>query len=114
MAGAYRRARATAKHHLHRAEPLAPYLPCRARRAGKRDAVGLSVHPELIEIGAAVLGESAYEIEAAGAGGPASKEFVWFSPSKGRTQTTTTAAVPSIDGVDDWTLVSDPRLNPGA
>ena len=59
-------------------------------------------------------GASGPEIEAAGAGGPASKEFVWFSPSKGRTQTTTTAAVPSIDGVDDWTLVSDPRLNPGA
>jgi hypothetical protein len=58
-------------------------------------------------------GTSGPEIEAAGAGGPASKEFVWFSPSKGRTQTTTTAAVPSIDGVDDWTLVSDPRINPG-
>ena len=54
------------------------------------------------------------QIEAAGASGQGSKEFVWFSPSKGRTQTTTTAAVPSIDGVDDWTLVSDPRLNPGA
>ena len=22
--------------------------------------------------------------------------------------------MPSIDGVDDWTLVSDPRINPGA
>ena len=58
-------------------------------------------------------GASGPEIEAAGASGQGSKEIVWFSPSKGRTQTTTTAAVPTIDGVDDWTLVSDPRLNPG-
>jgi hypothetical protein len=41
-------------------------------------------------------------------------EFVWFSPSKGRTHTTTTAATPTIEGVDDWMLVSDPRLNPSA
>ena len=41
-------------------------------------------------------------------------EFVWFSPSKARTLTTTTAAAPTIEGVDDWTLVGDPRLNPGA
>jgi hypothetical protein len=52
------------------------------------------------------------EIEqAAGANGQAPKEFVWFSPSKGRTSTTLTASVPIVDGVDDWTLVSDPRLN---
>ena len=43
-----------------------------------------------------------------------SVEFVWFSPSKGRTLTTTTAATPTIEGIDDWTLVSDPRLNPSA
>ena len=60
-------------------------------------------------------GASGPEIEAAGVnGGQGSKEYVWFSPSKGRTLTTTTAATPTIEGVDDWTLVSDPRLNPGA
>lgn len=58
-------------------------------------------------------GTSGPEIgEAAGVNGQGSKEFVWFSPSKGRTLTTTTAATPTIEGVDDWTLVSDPRLNP--
>jgi hypothetical protein len=57
-------------------------------------------------------GTSGPEIESAGANGQGSKEFVWFSPSKGRTLTTTTAAIPTIEGVDDWTLVSDPRLNP--
>jgi hypothetical protein len=36
------------------------------------------------------------------------KEFVWFSPSKGRTLTTATAIAPVVDG-DDWTLLSDPR-----
>ena len=54
------------------------------------------------------------EIEAPGASSPASREFVWFSPSKGRTETTPTAAMPTTDGVDDWTLVSDPRTNPGS
>jgi hypothetical protein len=39
---------------------------------------------------------------------------VWFSPSKGRTETTPTAAMPTTDGVDDWTLVSDPRTNQGS
>ena len=58
-------------------------------------------------------GASGPEIEAAGASGPGSKEFVWFSPSKGRTETTMTASMPVVDGVDDWTLVSDPRVNPG-
>lgn len=69
----------------------------RARRAERRES-----------------GTSGPEIEAPGANGPGPREFVWFSPSKGRTQTTSTATVPSMDGVDDWTLVSDPRLNPGA
>jgi hypothetical protein len=59
-------------------------------------------------------GTSGPEIEAPASNGAGPREFVWFSPSKGRTQTTTTATVPSIDGVDDWTLVGDPRLNPGA
>ena len=53
-------------------------------------------------------GTSGPEIEAAGAGGPASKEFVWFSPSKGRTVTTPSAAPPTVDGIDDWTLISEP------
>ena len=35
-------------------------------------------------------------------------EFVWFSPSKGRTLTTRAFSPPSIDGIDDWTLVSEP------
>jgi len=58
-------------------------------------------------------GASGPEIEAAGASGPGSKEFVWFSPSKSRTETTTTASMPVVEGVDDWMLVSDPRVNPG-
>jgi hypothetical protein len=59
-------------------------------------------------------GTSGPEIaESVGPGGEGSKEFVWFSPSKGRTLTTTTASTPTADGVDDWTLLSDPRLNPG-
>jgi hypothetical protein len=35
-------------------------------------------------------------------------EFVWFSPSKGRTLTTLTSSPPAVDGIDDWTLVSEP------
>ena len=35
-------------------------------------------------------------------------EFVWFSPSKGRTLTTSTKAAPVVDGIDDWMLVSEP------
>jgi len=69
----------------------------RARRAERRES-----------------GTRGPEIEAPGASGPASRDFVWFSPSKGRTETTPTAAMPSVDGVDDWTLVSDPRTNPGS
>ena len=44
--------------------------------------------------------------EAAAADG--SLEWVWFSPSKGRTLTTSSAAAPDVPGVDDWTLVSGP------
>ena len=40
-------------------------------------------------------------------------EFVWFSPSSGRTVTTATASAPSVHGTDDWTLLGDPRLPPG-
>jgi hypothetical protein len=35
-------------------------------------------------------------------------EFVWFSPAKGRTLSTPTSTPPSIEGIDDWTLVSEP------
>ena len=56
-------------------------------------------------------GASGPEIEdAAGARSQDPTEFVWFSPSKGRTLTTTSASVPTVDGVDDWTLLSDPRV----
>jgi len=56
-------------------------------------------------------GTSGPEIaEAAGPAGQGAKEFVWFSPSKGRTEMTTTAAAPTVDGVDDWMLLSDPRV----
>ena len=59
-------------------------------------------------------GASGPEIEqAAGTNGQGVKEFVWFSPSIGRTLTTATASLPTIDGVDDWMLLSDPRTGPG-
>ena len=35
-------------------------------------------------------------------------EFVWFSPSKGRTATTPSKAAPMVDGIDDWMLLSEP------
>jgi len=35
-------------------------------------------------------------------------EYVWFSPSKGRTLTTQSASPPMVPGVEDWTLVSEP------
>jgi hypothetical protein len=60
-------------------------------------------------------GTSGPEIEeSAGTDGQNSKEFVWFSPSQGRTLRTIASAVPTIDGVDDWTLLSDPRMMPGS
>jgi hypothetical protein len=59
-------------------------------------------------------GASGPEIEeSAGTNGRGPKEFVWFFSSKGRTLTTTTASVPTIHGVDDWTLLSDPRMIAG-
>jgi hypothetical protein len=54
-------------------------------------------------------GSSGPEMEAPAAvqqGGPT--EFVWFSPSKGRTLTTASFSPPTIDGIDDWMLVSEP------
>jgi hypothetical protein len=59
-------------------------------------------------------GASGPEIESAVATSQGPKEFVWFSPSKGRTLTTATASAPTIEGVDDWMLLSDPRMSPGA
>jgi hypothetical protein len=35
-------------------------------------------------------------------------EFVWFSPSKGRTLTMANKAAPMVDGIDDWMLLSEP------
>jgi hypothetical protein len=35
-------------------------------------------------------------------------EYVWFSPSKGRTTTTESASPPAVPGIEDWTLVSEP------
>lgn len=52
-------------------------------------------------------GTSGPEIESEAAQ-PATTDFVWFSPSKGRTLTTASAAPPTVDGIDDWTLVSEP------
>ena len=54
-------------------------------------------------------GESGPEMgEAAEALGQGAVEWVWFSPSKGRTRTTSSAEAPNVPGVDDWTLVSGP------
>jgi hypothetical protein len=35
-------------------------------------------------------------------------EYVWFSPSKGRTLTTESASAPVVPGIEDWTLLSEP------
>jgi hypothetical protein len=35
-------------------------------------------------------------------------DYVWFSPSKGRTLTTQSGSPPTVSGIDDWTLVSEP------
>lgn len=53
-------------------------------------------------------GATGPEIEDAPAAAAAPTEFVWFSPSKGRTTTTDSAEPPTVDGIDDWTLVSEP------
>jgi hypothetical protein len=54
-------------------------------------------------------GESGPEMgEAVEAFGEGGTEWVWFSPSKGRTLTTSSAEAPSVPGIDDWTLVSGP------
>jgi hypothetical protein len=53
-------------------------------------------------------GTSGPEIEEPQEGAVARTEFVWFSPSKGRTLTTSSAAPPLVDGIDDWMLISEP------
>jgi hypothetical protein len=54
-------------------------------------------------------GVSGPEMAEAESGGPGSAtEYVWFSPSKGRTLTTQSASPPAVPGVEDWTLVSEP------
>jgi hypothetical protein len=35
-------------------------------------------------------------------------EYVWFSPSKGRTLTTESESPPVVSGIEDWTLLSGP------
>ena len=51
--------------------------------------------------------------ETAPPGEAAATEYVWFSPSKGRTLTTQSASPPVVPGVEDWTLLSEPP-RPGA
>jgi hypothetical protein len=64
----------------------------RARRAERKET-GAS-GPEMGET--ATLGDNA------------TTEYVWFSPSKGRSLTTQSASPPIVAGVEDWTLVSEP------
>ena len=54
-------------------------------------------------------GVSGPEMAEAELRGPESPtEYVWFSPSKGRTLTTQSAAPPVVPDIEDWTLVSEP------
>ena len=54
-------------------------------------------------------GASGPEIgELTGPGNREVAEFVWFSPSKGLTVATPSAAPPMVDGIDDWALISEP------
>jgi hypothetical protein len=64
----------------------------RARKAERKES-GTS-GPEMAEVEAPGLGSTT--------------EYVWFSPSKGRTLTTASAAPPAVPGIEDWTLVSEP------
>jgi hypothetical protein len=64
----------------------------RARKAERRETGATG--PEIAELPEAGNGEAI--------------EFVWFSPSKGRTVTTPRAVPPAVDGIDDWTLISEP------
>ena len=54
-------------------------------------------------------GASGPEMADAGPVGPESpSEYVWFSPSKGRTLTTASSSPPEVPGIEDWMLVSEP------
>jgi hypothetical protein len=53
-------------------------------------------------------GTSGPEIADPAADAAPASEFVWFSPSKGRTLTTPNKAAPVVEGIDDWMLVSEP------
>jgi hypothetical protein len=64
----------------------------RARKAERKES-GAS-GPEMAEAQPAAAGSTT--------------EWVWFSPSKGRTLTTASASPPEVPGVEDWTLVSEP------
>ena len=64
----------------------------RARKAERRETGATG--PEIAELPDPSTGEAT--------------EFVWFSPSKGRTVTTPSGAPPTVDGIDDWTLISEP------
>lgn len=59
-------------------------------------------------------GASGPEIEALPDPGQAAAptEYVWFSPSRNRTLTTTTAARPVTEGSDDWMLLTEPPKSP--
>ena len=64
----------------------------RARKAERRETGATG--PEIAELPDPDIAEAA--------------EFVWFSPSKGRAATTPSAAPPTVDGIDDWTLIGEP------
>lgn len=53
-------------------------------------------------------GTTGPEIEEQAEPAAAAVEFVWFSPSKARTVTTSSATPPVVDGIDDWMLISEP------
>jgi hypothetical protein len=63
----------------------------RARKAERRDSG--TAGPEMGETPEPVVGVA---------------EFVWFSPSTGRTVATPSQAPPAVDGIDDWALISEP------
>lgn len=55
-------------------------------------------------------GTSGPEIADSAADAAPASEFVWFSPSNGRTLTTSNKAAPVVEGIDDWMLVSEPPV----
>jgi len=53
-------------------------------------------------------GPEVEELPTADAQAQGPSEYVWFSPIRNRTLTTSTASRPVIDGPDDWILLSGP------